>query len=148
MQTLIIRIEDPPARGGAFGLRGLSLGQGQAAEAEQAVGEVRLPLPALEAGQPDRDALVDVQQVMLAAGDADFTADEVGRYLWRLLARDSCREDAHRLVMRCYVKRGERAAALRHYQVCADLLRVEFDASPEPATVALFEQIRSAREDI
>jgi CHAT domain/AAA ATPase domain len=86
MQTLIIRIEDPPARGGAFGLRGLSLGQGQAAEAEQAVGEVRLPLPALEAGQPDRDALVDVQQVMLAAGDADFTADEVGRYLWRLLA--------------------------------------------------------------
>jgi DNA-binding SARP family transcriptional activator len=69
-------------------------------------------------------------------------------FLWRLLARDSCREDAHRLVMRCYVKRGERAAALHHYQLCADLLQVEFDVSPEPATVALFDQIRSAPEDV
>lgn len=63
-------------------------------------------------------------------------------YLWRLLARDPCREDAHRLIMRCYVQRGERAAALRHYQLCADLLRAEFDAPPEPATKALFDQIR------
>ncbi len=61
--------------------------------------------------------------------------------LWRLLARDPYREDAHRLVMRCFVRRGERAAALHQYQVCADLLRAEFDAAPEPATVALFEQI-------
>jgi DNA-binding SARP family transcriptional activator len=63
-------------------------------------------------------------------------------YLWRLLTRDPCREDAHRLVMRCYVRRGERAAALHHYQVCADVLRTEFDAAPEAATVALFTQIR------
>ena len=69
-------------------------------------------------------------------------------YLWRLLARDPCREDAHRLVMRCYVRRGERAAALHQYQVCADLLRAEFDAAPEPATVALFEQIRVQPERI
>ena len=63
-------------------------------------------------------------------------------YLWRLLARDPGREDAHRLLMRCFVRRGERAAALRQYQVCADLLRTEFNAEPEPATLALFEQIR------
>jgi len=63
-------------------------------------------------------------------------------YVWQLLARDSCREDAHRLVMRCYVRRGERAAALHHYQVCVDLLRDQLDVSPEPATVALVEQIR------
>jgi DNA-binding SARP family transcriptional activator len=63
-------------------------------------------------------------------------------YLWQLLVRDPCREDAHRLVMRCYVRRGERAAALHHYQVCADVLRTEFDAAPEAATVALFNKIR------
>jgi len=62
-------------------------------------------------------------------------------YLWRLLERDAYREDAHRLVMRCYVRRDERAAALHHYQVCVDMLRTEFDAVPETATVALFEQI-------
>jgi DNA-binding SARP family transcriptional activator len=63
-------------------------------------------------------------------------------YLWRLLARDPYREDAHRLVMRCYVQRGERATALHHYQVCTDLLRSDFGAPPEAATVALFNQIR------
>jgi DNA-binding SARP family transcriptional activator len=69
-------------------------------------------------------------------------------YLWRLLTRDPCREDAHRLVMRCYVRRGERAAALHHYQVCVDVLRTEFDAIPEPATVALFQQIRLEPEQM
>jgi DNA-binding SARP family transcriptional activator len=68
--------------------------------------------------------------------------------LWRLLARDPYREDAHRLAMRCYVRRGERAAALHHYQVCADLLRAEFDAAPESATIALFQQIRDTPNEI
>jgi DNA-binding SARP family transcriptional activator len=70
----------------------------------------------------------------------DYTA--CLEYAWQLLARDPCREDAHCLVMRCYVRRGERTAALRHYQVCVDLLREQLDVPPEPATVALFEQIR------
>ncbi|MFN8491763.1 MAG: bacterial transcriptional activator domain-containing protein [Caldilineaceae bacterium] len=63
-------------------------------------------------------------------------------YAWRLLGYDPCREDAHRLVMRCYVRQGERAAALRHYQICAQTLHAEFGADPEAATTALFVQIR------
>lgn len=69
-------------------------------------------------------------------------------YLWRLLVRDPYREDAHRLVMRCYVRRGERAAALHHYRICVDVLRAEFDAAPEAATVALFDQIRLEPEQM
>jgi len=63
-------------------------------------------------------------------------------YAWHLLTSDPCREDAHRMVMRCYVHFGQRAEALHHYQVCADILRAEFDTAPEPATTALFDQIR------
>lgn len=63
-------------------------------------------------------------------------------YAWRLLREDPCREDSHRLIMRCYVQLGQRAAALHHYQVCADILRAEFDALPEAATTELFDQIR------
>ena len=63
-------------------------------------------------------------------------------YLWRLLERDAYREDAHRLLMRCYVRRGERAAALHQYQVCVDMLRTKFEAVAETATLALFDQIR------
>jgi DNA-binding SARP family transcriptional activator len=60
----------------------------------------------------------------------------------RLLAVDGCREDAHRMAMRCYVRRGERAQALRQYRLCESILAGEFDAAPEPATHALFERVR------
>jgi DNA-binding SARP family transcriptional activator len=63
-------------------------------------------------------------------------------YASRLLTVDPCREDAHRLAMRCYARRGERAQALRQYQVCETVLRSEFDIAPEPATQQLYEQIR------
>jgi hypothetical protein len=86
VQTLIIRIEEPPAEGGPFPIRGLSVGPADLGEVEHAVGELPSPLPQLDAGQPDRDVVKDIQQVMLARGDPEFTPDQVGRYLWRLIA--------------------------------------------------------------
>jgi DNA-binding SARP family transcriptional activator len=64
-------------------------------------------------------------------------------YAWSLLSRDPWREDAHRLVMHCHVRQGERAEALRHYQLCERILRTELGAAPETATRELFERIRS-----
>jgi DNA-binding SARP family transcriptional activator len=66
---------------------------------------------------------------------------EALRYAGRLLAADPCREDAHRLVMRCHVRLGERAQALRQYRTCEQVLRAEFGAHPEPMSRALFERI-------
>jgi DNA-binding SARP family transcriptional activator len=63
-------------------------------------------------------------------------------YALRLLHTEPCREDAHRMVMACYVRRGERAQALRQYRLCETILCSEFGAKPEPATTTLFEQIR------
>lgn len=63
-------------------------------------------------------------------------------YAWKLLDLDPCREDAHRLIMRAYTRSGQRAMALRHYQVCVDILKAEFNAPPEMATTALFDRIR------
>ena len=63
-------------------------------------------------------------------------------YSQRLLSSDPFREDAHRLVMRCYVRIGERAQALRQFRVCEEVLRNEFSAVPEPSTRALFDLIR------
>jgi len=65
-----------------------------------------------------------------------------------LLAADPCREDGHRIAMRCHVRRGERAQALRQFQLCRAILRTEFDAEPEPATIALFDQVRLAPDSI
>lgn len=68
--------------------------------------------------------------------------DQCLDYVSRLLTVDPCREDAHRLAMRCYARRGERTQALRQYQVCETVLRAEFDVAPEPATQQLHAQIR------
>jgi DNA-binding SARP family transcriptional activator len=61
----------------------------------------------------------------------------------RILYTDPCREDAHRLAMRAYVRIGQRAQAMRQYQLCREVLAIEFDAVPEPKTERLFEVIRS-----
>ena len=61
----------------------------------------------------------------------------------RLLAVDPCREDAHRMAMRAYVRLGVRAQALRQYTLCRTILKDEFDARPEPATERLFALVRT-----
>jgi DNA-binding SARP family transcriptional activator len=83
----------------------------------------------------------------LLARLADYSfqhSDYVGalRYALKLLSHDLCREDAHRMVMRCHVRLGERAQALRQYQICEKVLWSEFEARPEPLTTALFERVR------
>jgi DNA-binding SARP family transcriptional activator len=69
-------------------------------------------------------------------------------YAQRLLLHDPCREDAHRMVMRCSVRMGERAQAFRQYLLCRSVLQSEFEAEPESATVALFDQIRLAPDNV
>ena len=66
------------------------------------------------------------------------------RYARRLLAFDLCREDAHRLVMRCHVRLGERTQALRQYRTCERMLDAEFGLGPEPLTKELLDQIRTS----
>jgi DNA-binding SARP family transcriptional activator len=66
----------------------------------------------------------------------------------RLLSCEPTREDAHRLLMRCFVRLGERAQALRQFRICTEVLRMEFDTAPERETLALFEQLRNAPADI
>ena len=73
------------------------------------------------------------------AGDLDSCLESA----LLLLEHDPCREDAHRLVMRCHVLMGERAQAMRQYMLCEQILRTEFDAEPEQATRALFQLVRS-----
>lgn len=65
-----------------------------------------------------------------------------------LLAHDPCREDAHRIVMRCHVRRGERAQALRQYSVCRQILEMEFGARPEGPTEDLYNLIRVRPDQI
>lgn len=73
-----------------------------------------------------------------ASGDYEATLENA----LKLLTYDPCREDAHRMAMRCYVRLGQRAQALRQYRICREALFVEFDASPEGATDDLYRLVR------
>jgi DNA-binding SARP family transcriptional activator len=70
------------------------------------------------------------------------------RHALALLYADPCREDAHRMVMCSYVRNGQRAQALRHFEICRNILGREFDAVPELATVTLFEAIRTHPDSV
>jgi DNA-binding SARP family transcriptional activator len=61
----------------------------------------------------------------------------------KILAVDSCHEEAHRRLMRCYSRQGQPYLALRQYHVCVEQLREELDAAPMEETTALYEQIRN-----
>ncbi|HEV2950722.1 MAG TPA: BTAD domain-containing putative transcriptional regulator, partial [Actinomycetota bacterium] len=94
----------------------------------------------------DRERLlVRYLAIQAALADSLFAEGDYEGALARsldLLGHDPCREDAHRLVIRCYMRIGERAQALRQYQLCRGILRSEFEAEPEPATTALYHQVR------
>lgn len=64
----------------------------------------------------------------------------------KMLAVDPCREEAHRRLMRCYARRGQRYLALRQHQLCVETLQNELDVPPVSATTTLFEQIRQGQQ--
>jgi DNA-binding SARP family transcriptional activator len=65
----------------------------------------------------------------------------------KVLAKDDCREDAHRRLMRCYSRQGQPNLALRQYHLCEETLTRVLDVSPMSKTMTLYQQIRT-RETI
>ena len=63
----------------------------------------------------------------------------------RWLTLDSLNEQASRFLMRLYDWTGQRAAALRQYDVCAQTLERELGAAPLAVTTRLYEAIRAHR---
>jgi DNA-binding SARP family transcriptional activator len=85
-----------------------------------------------------------------------FTLDRLSRYhlekggyatcvhlCQKILTRDDCREDAHRRLMRCYSRQGQRNLALRQYHLCVETLARVLEVPPMPETAALYHQIRN-----
>jgi DNA-binding SARP family transcriptional activator len=61
----------------------------------------------------------------------------------RLLASDPMRETMHRAVMLLYILNGQRGEAIRQFERCERVLRVECDVEPMPETRALVQMVRS-----
>jgi DNA-binding SARP family transcriptional activator len=60
----------------------------------------------------------------------------------RLLTEDLCREDIHRLAMRCYSRLNQPHLAVRQFYGCRRQLSQEFGLAPEAITQELVDKIR------
>jgi DNA-binding SARP family transcriptional activator len=87
------------------------------------------------------DLLDRLGDIAFTQGNYD-TCIDVGR---KILADDSCREDTHRRLMRCYGRQGRPHLALRQYHACVRSLRSELAVDPSAETIALYEDIRQHR---
>ena len=85
------------------------------------------------------DALDRLSRIELA----DSRIDDCIATAHRMLDVDPCREDAHRLLMRCYASQGRPYQALRQYEFCQRILRATIDATPARDTTVLYHAIRS-----
>jgi len=63
-------------------------------------------------------------------------------YASLVLRYDADREDAHRTLMSCYARLGQRGHSMRQYLLCERLLRETFDAVPDTATRELYDRLR------
>jgi DNA-binding SARP family transcriptional activator len=91
-----------------------------------------------------RIKLVDALDRLSRIELADRRIDDCIATAHRMLDVDPCREDAHRLLMRCYATQGRTYQALRQYEFCERILRATIDAGPAPDTTALYRAIRSS----
>lgn len=67
------------------------------------------------------------------------------RYALRYVEMDQWNEAAQRHLLRLMALNGQPAAALAQFEICRRLLEKELGILPEPATLALVEQIRSGK---
>jgi DNA-binding SARP family transcriptional activator len=88
------------------------------------------------------DALLNLGQLL-------FTQHEYARAAEayrRALEKDEMLEEAHRELMRCYARLGERGQALRHYQTFEQLIRDELGSTPAGESIALYERLKQGEE--
>ena len=92
-----------------------------------------------------REALKDAYLIILSkladhsSAVADYESCII--YCQKILARDPCREDAYRRLMRCYYRLGQRNRAARWYEICRETIWTELDTTPDDETVTLYQQL-------
>jgi LuxR family maltose regulon positive regulatory protein len=81
---------------------------------------------------------------VMQASEADLPAADLTAALEHALQIDPTAEELTRALMTHYLRHGERAAALRVYRRCREILSVVLGLRPSAATEALLQEINGA----
>ncbi len=94
---------------------------------------------------PERDRLrqlfLSAAERLLALLEEDRDYDAAIQIAQQLLRQDTLHEATYRQLMRLHALRGDRAAALRVYHTCAQVLERELGTEPSQATRTLYESL-------
>jgi LuxR family transcriptional regulator, maltose regulon positive regulatory protein len=74
--------------------------------------------------------------------------DEAIHWCDQILAKDSCWEEAYRLLMYCYYRKNNRAYAVRLYKKCCNHLKKELGVEPQETTKQMFHMITEVNRKI
>jgi two-component SAPR family response regulator len=89
-----------------------------------------------------RESLKDIYLLIMGKlADRSFETNDYEEsiiYCQKIIARDHCREDAYRRLMRCYSRLGNRSRAMRWYEICRKAIQKELDTTPEHTTIELY----------
>ncbi len=84
------------------------------------------------------ESILNLARIYLERGFYDETLG----YCDQILSKDPCLEEAHRLAMRAYAGKGNRAALTRQFKRCRQALMEEINAQPSPQTESLYEALK------
>jgi LuxR family transcriptional regulator, maltose regulon positive regulatory protein len=87
--------------------------------------------------QTYREAVLDLARLYLDFGNFVATLD----WCQRILSQDPCLEEAHRLAMRAYAARGNRAEVKRQFERCQQALLHEIAEPPSSQTYHLYQAL-------
>jgi len=81
--------------------------------------------------------LMQVSKIYLDLANYELAQE----FCQRLLSEDNLLEDAHRLALRIYAARGNRAGLVRQYQRCVEVFEKEINAAPSLQTQKLYQDL-------
>ncbi|MCC6146364.1 MAG: tetratricopeptide repeat protein [Anaerolineaceae bacterium] len=81
--------------------------------------------------------LLQVADIYIESSNFDLALD----YVQRAIKEDNCLETAYRMSFKIYAAMGNRAAMVRQYQRCVEILQREINAEPSPQTQALYNEL-------
>ncbi|MFZ0544970.1 MAG: BTAD domain-containing putative transcriptional regulator [Candidatus Promineifilaceae bacterium] len=96
-------------------------------------------------GEALRLTLLRVLQALISSHMTRHSFTTAIKYGRRWLSIEPWHEPTHRTLMTLYAETGQRVLALLQFEQCRRLLYHELDLEPEPATIALYEAIKTGR---
>jgi DNA-binding SARP family transcriptional activator len=92
----------------------------------------------------ERAAAMMNQRMLQLIEQSEF--DRIIPLAMQLISIDPLQEAAYRALMRAHYELGNYAIALRWYRRCQRVLKIELEVQPDPQTIALYEELLSAKD--